>query len=129
VCWRVQAEAAAAVKAAAEAAAADGRRRRQLLALRMHSDALRVSHERHIPKATYQLVSNHKTVLCRVATRAEQPDPVAPSRAVQPQQTRGEREGLRRVQHAVEHGVHVVHQRTALHYPAIVVRCYYSKSL
>ena len=35
-------------------------------------------------------------------TRVEQPDPVAPARVVQPQQTRGEREGLRRIQHAVE---------------------------
>jgi hypothetical protein len=61
-------------------------------------------------------------------TRAEQPDPVAPARIVQPQQTRGEREGLRRDQHAVEHSVHVVHHYTALHYPATVTRYYYSKS-
>jgi hypothetical protein len=51
VCWRVQAEAAAAVKAAAEAAVAADGAEEVALALRMHSDALRLSHERHIPKA------------------------------------------------------------------------------
>jgi hypothetical protein len=40
-----------AVKAAAEAEAAADGAEAVALALRMHSDALRLSHERHIPKA------------------------------------------------------------------------------
>jgi hypothetical protein len=61
-------------------------------------------------------------------TRVEQPDPVAPARVVQPQQNAGRARGAEKGSARGGARCARVHQHTALHYPATVTRCSYSKS-